>query len=125
MSEGNGHRRDVYPVSQDALAKVIEQMHGIFAQALREGVQNRTDNLIGKGKTVAELVANIDNESLRSGVRDTLLLLKIDSLLAGLQHASLDLLNEVELQEIHTYLHSLHERASKGHEQEGRNPDSA
>ena len=104
-------------------------MTGIFAQALREAMHNRKDDLVGKGKTVAELVANIDSATFRTSLSEFLLWLKIDSLLAVLQEPPLEILTEAEYQEIHAYLVpiriTLRREKRSSHRKNEARPDSS
>lgn len=112
-SDGNGHKPGIHPISDEALNAFAERLQGILLVALREALQIRKDDLIGKEKTVADLVANIDDAVFRTNLSEYLLWLKIDVLLAGLQSPPLDLITEAEYQEMHTYLERLQERAQR------------
>lgn len=112
-AEGNGHKAKIHPITDEALNAFAEQLEGILVVALREALQNRKDDLIGKEKTVAELVSNIDNAVFRTNLSEFLLWLKIDTLLAGLQHPPLGLITEAEYQEIKAYLTQLQQRAQR------------
>jgi hypothetical protein len=112
-SEGNGHTPKVQPITDEALNALAKEMGEILTQALHEALQNRKEDLFGKGKTVADLVATVENASFRTSLSEFLLRLKIDALLAGLQHPPLDLINEAEYQEIHAYLERLWEQAHR------------
>ena len=113
---GNGHKPHVQPITDEQLTKLAEQMQGIFAQALREATDNRKGDLVGKGKTVADLVANIENAAFREGLKDFLLWLKIITLLGTLQDPTFDILTKAEYQELHDYLAYLQEQARRGQE---------
>lgn len=112
-SEGNGHKSKVYPITDEALNAFAGQLQAILVQALREALDNRKDKLIGEGKTVADLVANIDDVTFRTTLGEYLLWLKIEVLLAGLQHPPLDIVTEAEYQEMKTYLARLQQRAQR------------
>jgi hypothetical protein len=103
-AHGNGHDPKIQFISDEALNKLVERMQGILAQALREALQNRKDEMIGKGKTVAELVSNIDDAAFRQNLKDFMLWLKIEVLLAGLQNKPLEIITEAEYLEMKDYL---------------------
>lgn len=110
-TEGNGHTSKVYPITDEALNAFAAQLHGILVQALREALDTRKDKLIGEGKTVAELVANIDDVTFRTTLSEHLLSLKIEVLLTGLRRPPLDIVTEAEYQEIKDYLLQMKQRA--------------
>ena len=103
-AQGNGHKPNIQFITDEALNKLSERMQGILAQALREALHNRQDEMIGKGKTVAELVSNIDHAPFKEYLRDFMLYLKIELLLAGLQNEPLKIITEAEYQEMKDYL---------------------
>ncbi len=103
-AQGNGHTPKIQFISDEALNTLAERMQGILAQALLEALQNRKDDLIGKGKTVTELVSTINDAVFRENLKDFMLRLKIEVLLAGLQNKPLEIITEAEYQEIKDYL---------------------
>lgn len=103
-SEGNGHKYNIHPITDEALQALTKQMQSILAQAFFEATANRSDDLIGTGKTVASLVANIDDAAFRGSLNDFLLWLKIYYLLVPLKDPPFEVVTEEEFKELQDYL---------------------
>lgn len=107
---GDGHDSKIVPISRETLNRLAQQLQDLFAQALREAVENRLDALSEKGQLVVELVADIADPAFRRSVHDILLTTKIASILAVLQYPPFELISEAEFQEMHAHLLSLQQR---------------
>ena len=81
--------------------QALKDLTARIAKDLQEAIQARIERLVG-GATVVEATADIEDEHMRSAVKDIMLHLHLDALTSTL--GSLDILNQKQIDELHAYL---------------------